>query len=58
MKGKGVQNIFFALEKARYEQKAMLAIYCKDGINIRDKKKILQEQMRFYKKLYSSNKDT
>ena len=47
---------FYGLEKQNYEKKTTTKLKLSDGSFTNDQSKILQEQMRFYKTLYTSNK--
>ena len=49
---------FFNLEKRNYFSKNMKAVKNKDGHIIKEQHKILQEQQRFYRDLYTSNDKT
>ena len=46
---------FYRLEKQHYNNKTITCIILSDGSISRNQKKILHEQARFYKKLYSSD---
>ena len=48
---------FFALEKHKYMNKNMFAVYMPDGSLLTSQKDILQEQYRFYKTLYTRDDD-
>ena len=53
--GEKSTKYFLGLEKMKYSNKTLNKILCSDGSVTRDEKKILKEQAKFYKKLYSSN---
>ena len=46
---------FLNLEKVRYSNKTMKMLIKDDGTIIREQKKILQEQLKFYRKLYKND---
>ena len=46
---------FFALEKAKYNAKTCYALFTQSGEIVRDPKEILEEQRKFFKKLYSKD---
>ena len=46
---------FFGLEKVKYQNKTLTALRLDDNSITRNEKKILGEQSKFYKKLYSKN---
>ena len=46
---------FLGLEKTRCSNKTLRALLCEDNTITRDQAKILKEQEKFYKKLYSKN---
>ena len=46
---------FFALEKVKYSNKTLSTVQCEDGTITRDERKILNEQKKFYKRLYSKD---
>ena len=48
-------SYFLNLEKTRYSNKTMKMLIKEDGSIVRDSKKILLEQYKFYKKLYSAD---
>ena len=48
---------FLRLEKVKYNNKTVNALLCEDGTITRNEKKILREQTKFYRKLYSANPD-
>ena len=48
---------FLNLEKAKYSNKTMKYLIKQDSTIERDHKKILQEQLKFYQQLYSSDRD-
>ena len=48
---------FMNLEKVKYSNKTIKKLITNDGQILRDHKKILQAQIEFYRKLYTSNKD-
>lgn len=47
---------FYGLEKRNYEKKTITKLKLPDGSYTNDQSKILQEQMQFYKTLYTSGK--
>ena len=55
----GEQNskYFFGLEKRNYFSKNMRSVRCSDGSITCEQSKILKEQTKFYKSLYTSNKE-
>ena len=46
---------FFCLEKIKYNNKTLNAVLCEDGTISKDERRILQEQTKFYRKLYSKD---
>ena len=54
-KGERSSKFFLGLEKIKHRNKTLNAIKCEDNMITRDEKKILQEQAKFYKKLYSKD---
>ena len=55
--GEKCSKYFLTLEKHRYLEKNMKAVVCDDGSVSTCQKSILQEQTRFYKYLYESDKN-
>ena len=53
--GEKSSKYFLGLEKTRYNNKTLNAIYCEDNTVTRDQRKILLEQAKFYRKLYSKD---
>ena len=49
--------MFFSLEKKKYMMKNMKMILTNSGKHITDQKSILEEQTKFYKNLYSKDKN-
>ena len=54
-KGERNDKYFFGLEKTKYQNKTLHKIICEDGSVTRNERKILNEQAKFYRKLYTSN---
>ena len=46
---------FLGLEKTKYQNKTLRAVMCEDKTITRDQHRIITEQAKFYKKLYSKN---
>ena len=55
--GEKPSKFFFALEKRNYFSKNMKAIKNDQGIICKEQKTILNEQVKFYKNLYTSNRE-
>lgn len=55
--GERSSKYYFSLEKSNANRKTMRQIKNTDGITITDQKLILQEQVKYFKKLYKTNKD-
>ena len=55
--GERPNKYFFALEKKNYVNKTMFAVKLNDGTVCRSQSKILEEQAKFYKQLYSRDHD-
>ena len=53
--GERNSKYFFSLEKKRYLSKNMSQLLTDNGNLVMDQKKILDEQVKFYRELYSSN---
>ena len=53
--GEKMTKYFFGLEKVKYKNKTIRQLLCEDGEVTRDERKILQEQTKFYKGLYSKD---
>ena len=56
-KGEMSNKYYLGLEKVKYANKTLNAIMCDDNTVTREEKKILREQRKFYKKLYTENPD-
>ena len=55
--GEKMSKYFLSLEKRNYNNKVMKAIFLKDGTICTHQKRILQEQITFYKNLFTTNTD-
>ena len=55
LEGESSTKYFLGLERVKYQNKTIKMLRCEDNSITRDQKKILQEQSKFYKKLYSKN---
>ena len=53
--GEKTTKYFYGLERTKYKNKTPRAVLCANNMITRNEKKILAEQQKFYKKLYSSN---
>ena len=55
--GKISSRYFLGLERTRYNNKTLTSMYCEDGSVTRNQRKILMEQAKFYRKLYSKQEN-
>ena len=54
-KGEMNTNFFLGLERVKCSNKTLKAVLCEDNSITRDQKKILNEQRKFYQKLYTQD---
>lgn len=57
LEGERSSKYYFSLEKANYNKKLMSELRLQDGSTSRDLKIIMNEQTKFYKRLYKSDPD-
>ena len=55
IEGEKSTKFFLGLEKTQASNKTIKALRCEDNTITRDQKKILAEQLKFYRKLYTKN---
>ena len=55
VEGEKNTKMFLGLEKTKCSNKTLKAVLCEDNTIVRENKKILLEQLKYYKKLYAHN---